>query len=94
MWREKIDKYSLGILIGLLLPAAFGYAYVESYHLWGALRALNFEAGSMLSKMLLLAAFPDLAFLFVFYELDTWKLSKGVLIGSFPYVIAAVVVAI
>lgn len=90
MWRDKIDKYWIGILIGLALPALFAYAYIETFHLWGAMRALDFHAGGMLSKMLLLSVFPDMAFLFVFYELDTWKLTKGILIGCFPYVIAAI----
>ena len=90
MWREKIDKYWIGILIGLALPALFGYAYVSTFHLWEALRAFNFQAGSMLGKMLLVSVFPDMAFLFVFYELDTWRLCKGVLIGCLPYVLAAI----
>lgn len=90
---EKIDRYWIGILIGLILPALFGYAYIETFHLWGALKAFNFSAGSMLSKMMLVSVFPDMAFLFVFYELDTWRLSKGILIGSFPYLIAAILVS-
>lgn len=94
MWREKIDKYWLGILIGLALPALFGYAYIETFHLWSALKAFDFHAGSMLSKMLLVSVFPDMAFLFVFYELDTWRLSKGVVIGSFPYILAALITSI
>lgn len=89
---DHIDRYWIGILIGLALPALFGYAYVQTFHLWGALRAFDFQAGSMLSKMLLVSVFPDMAFLFVFYELDTWRLSKGVLIGSFPYILAAIAV--
>lgn len=91
---DRIDRYSIGILIGLILPALFGYAYIQTFHLWGALRAFDFHAGSMLSKMLLVSVFPDMAFLFVFYELDTWKLCKGVLIGSFPYIIAAIATSI
>lgn len=87
---DHIDRYWIGILIGLALPAMFGYAYVQTFHLWEALKAFDFHAGSMLSKMLLVSVFPDMAFLFVFYELDTWKLSKGVLIGALPYVLAAI----
>lgn len=88
MWR--FDKYWIGILLGLLLPALFSYVYVEQFHLWPALRAFDFSVGSMLSKMLLLSVFPDMALLFLFYQTDTWKLSKGILIGSFPYMIAAI----
>lgn len=91
---SRLDKYWVGIVIGLLLPFLFGWAYVSTFHLWGALRAFNFGAGSMLSKMLILSAFPDMALLFLFYEMDVWRLCKGVLIGSFPYMLAAAFFAI
>jgi len=87
---SRFDKYWIGILIGLLAPTLFGYAYVETFHLWPALRAFNFEAGTMLSKMLIVSTFPDMALLFLFYETDTWRLAKGVLIGSFPFMLAAI----
>ena len=32
--------------------------------------------------------------IFVFYTTDTWKLSKGLLIGSLPYILAAIAVSI
>ena len=48
----------------------------------------------MLSKMFLVSFFPDMAFLFVFYQLDTWKLAKGILIGGMPYVLAAILTSI
>lgn len=91
---EHIDRYWIGILIGLALPALFGYAYIETYHLWEALRTFKMQAGPIWSKLLLVSFFPDMAFLFVFYQLDTWKLSKGILIGGMPYVIAAIITSI
>jgi len=87
---ERFDKYWIGILIGLVCPFLFGWAYVETFHLWGALKAFNFETASMLGKMLIVANFPDMALLFLFYATDTWKLAKGVLIGALPYVLAAI----
>lgn len=87
---QRFDHYWLGILIGLLAPAIFCYAYLETYHLWAVLRAFNFGAGSVLSKMMIVSAFPDMALLFLFYQTDTWRLAKGVLIGSFPYLLAAI----
>lgn len=90
----RFDKYWIGILIGLICPALFCYAYIETYHLWAVLRAFNFGEGSILSKMMLVSVFPDMAMLFLFYETDTWKLAKGVLIGSFPYMLAAIMFSI
>ena len=90
---ERFDKYWLGILIGLLAPALFGWAYMEKFHLWTALRAFRFEANAMLSKLCLVAVFPDMALLFLFYATDTWKLAKGVLLGSLPFLIAAILLS-
>jgi hypothetical protein len=87
---DKIDKYWIGILIGLIAPALFGWVYIDRFHLWGALRAFDFQAGTMVSKLLIVMAFPDMALLFLFYALNAWKTAKGVLLGILPYVIAAI----
>lgn len=86
---DYIDRYWVGILLGMLLPALFGWSYMERFHLWGALGALRYSAGSMVGKMFIVSSFPDMALMFLFYELDVWRLSKGVMIGCFPYVLAA-----
>lgn len=90
---SKLDKYWLGIVIGLIFPAAFGLTYIHAMGLWYPLQTLQFQAGSVLNKLLLVSVFPDLALIFVFYTTDTWKLSKGVLIGALPYILAAIAVS-
>ena len=50
-------------------------------------------SGGVLSKLLLVSVFPDLALLFVFYTTDTWRLAKGVLIGAMPYILAALFIS-
>ena len=90
---ERFDRYWIGILIGLILPAAFGLTYIEVMNLWYPLKTLQFQAGGVLSKLLLVSVFPDLALIFVFYTTDTWRLSKGILIGAMPYVLASIIVS-
>lgn len=90
---ERFDKYSIGIVVGLLLPAIFGLTYIEVMNLWYPLQSLQFQAGGVLSKLLLVSVFPNLALIFVFYTLDTWRLSKGMLIGALPYVIASIYIS-
>lgn len=85
----RLDKYWIGILIGLLLPALFGLIYVERMNLWPALEQFQWRSNPMLSNLLLVSIFPDMALLFLFYKTDTWKLSKGVLYGAIPYLLAA-----
>ncbi|MCQ2345665.1 MAG: hypothetical protein MJZ82_02740 [Paludibacteraceae bacterium] len=87
---ERFDKYWIGIIIGLVLPGLFAIIYIDHYNLWYPLQTFQFGLGSMLNKLLQVCVFPDLALLFVFYTTDTWRLAKGVLIGSFPYILAAI----
>lgn len=91
---ERLDRYWIGIVVGLLLPAAFGLLYIDVMNLWYPLKMLHFDAGGVLSKLLLVSVFPDLALIFVFYTTESWKLSKGILIGMFPYLIASIAVSI
>lgn len=90
---DRFDRYWIGILIGLLIPAAFGLTYIEVMGLWYPLKTLQFQAGGVLSKLLLVSVFPDLALLFVFYTTDTWRLAKGVLCGALPYILASLIVS-
>ena len=91
---SRFDKYWIGILLGLIIPAAFGLTYIDVMNLWYPLKTLQFQAGGVLSKLLLVSVFPNLELIFVFYTTDTWKLSKGLLVGSMPYILAAIAVSI
>ena len=64
---DRFDRYWIGILLGLIIPAAFGLTYIEVMNLWYPLQTLQFQAGGVLSKLLLVSVFPDLALIFVFY---------------------------
>ncbi len=90
---QHFDKYWIGIVLGLLLPMAFILIYLDHYNLWFLL-SLGKDAFSTFSKLCLLSVFPNLALIFVFYTTDTWNLSKGVLIGAFPYMLAAIALTI
>ena len=72
--------------------------FVIREHLFGiglvGEEALQFEAGGVLSKLLLVSVVPDLALIFVFYTTDTWRLSKGILAGAMPYILAALMVSL
>lgn len=91
---DRFDRHWIGILVGLILPAAFALIYIDVMNLWYPLQTFQFQAGSVLSKLLLVSVFPDLALIFVFYTTDTWRLSKGVLIGALPYILASLVIAL
>jgi len=84
---DRFDRYWIGILAGLVIPAAFALLYL---HVMGF--ALGDFHGRLLSKLLMVSVFPDLALIFLFYSTDTWRLSKGVLIGAMPYLLASLMV--
>jgi hypothetical protein len=89
---DRFDRYWIGILIGLILPAAFGLTYIDVMNLWYPLQTLQFDVGGVLNKLLMVSVFPDLALVFVFYTTDTWRLSRGVLAGAMPYILASLIV--
>ena len=91
---DRFDRYWIGILIGLLIPAIFALVYIEVMNLWYPLQTLQFQAGGVLSKLLFVSVFPDLALIFVFYTTDTWRLAKGVLCGAMPYILASLMVSL
>ena len=90
---DRFDQYWIGIVAGILIPGIFGLTYIDVMNLWYPLQTLQFQAGGVLSKLLLVSVFPDLALIFVFYTTDTWRLSKGILIGALPYILAALMVS-
>ena len=90
---DRFDRYWIGIVAGILIPGIFGLTYIDVMSLWYPLQTLQFQAGGVLSKLLLVSVFPDLALIFVFYTTDTWRLSKGILIGALPYILAALMVS-
>lgn len=89
----RFDKYWIGILIGLVAPALFGYVYLETMHMWSILGDLHSWAHAIISKMLFVSVFPDLAMIFLFYTMELWNVSKGILIGALPYILAMIWVA-
>ena len=90
---DRFDRYWIGILIGIILPAAFGLTYIDVMNLWYPLQTLQFQVGGIMNKLLMVSVFPDLALIFVFYTTDTWRLSKGVLVGAMPYILASLIVS-
>lgn len=91
---DRFDRYWIGILVGLILPAVFMVIYVDVMNLWFVLDIFRLRAGTVLSKLLMVSVFPDMALIFLFYTTDTWRLSKGVVIGMMPYVLASLAVAL
>ena len=77
-------------MLGLIIPAAFALTYIDVMNLWYPLKTLQLQVGSVLGKLLMVSVFPDLALIYVFYTTDTWRLSKGILIGAMPYVLAMI----
>lgn len=72
------------------MPALFIVIYVDHFNLWYTFQTFGWQLSTTFSKLLQVSVFPNLALVFVFYTTDTWKLSKGVLIGAMPYIIAAI----
>ena len=92
--RQKLDNTWLGLAIGLLLPAAFALLYIDRTGLWYALQHLNIGQGSVLSRVTLVSAFPNMALLFIFYHIETWHLARGTLAATLLYLLLCLLLLI
>ena len=73
------------------MPALVGYVYIDRFNLWYTIQAFDIDIiGGILSKILQVGVFPNLALLFVFYTLEIWRVAKGVLLATLPYLIASI----
>lgn len=90
------DRYWIGIVVGLLLPALFGWVYLWRFGLLESLGnslAMDYmgpQLYAMLGRVLLVAVFPNLALVFVTYKLEWWKTAKGLVVGAMPYFIGSI----
>ena len=88
---KKLDKYWIGILLGLALPALVGWVYIVRFNLWYTFEAFEWELmRPILGKICMVGIFPNMALLFVFYTMEWWRLAKGVMLAAIPYLIASI----
>lgn len=91
---RRYDKYWIGICLGLLFPAVFLYIYISQMHLQHPLETLIYNSGVLLGTVLPFTILPDMALLFVFYQLDYWKIAKGTVIGMIPYILISIIITL
>lgn len=92
MTNKKWDSFWLGLLIGLILPALFcvAYAYTISLdHFWS--KEMFDMLRPVLGRMVLLGTFTNMALIFILYELNVWRLAKGVMVAVVPYMAAGII---
>ena len=74
----------------MILPALVGYVYIERFNLWYTFETFEWNLmRPIVGQICQVGIFPNLAIIFIFYTLETWRLAKGVLIGALPYIIAS-----
>ena len=86
---KYFDKYWIGIVLGLVVTALFGYFYMQQMGLLASVFLYGFRA--VVPKLIIVALFPNLALLFVFYQLSCWKIAKGIVFSMIPYLALATI---
>jgi hypothetical protein len=89
---KKINKFSFGLLGGILLPVAFIWLYINSLYPSG----LDFfqiikqlYPSATLGKLLMLSYVPDMACVFACYKFDLFRIASGFMVGGMPYFVAS-----
>lgn len=82
----------MGLVIGLILPALFCLAYsytISLNHFWS--KEMFDMLKPVLGRMALLGTFANMAFVFVLYELNLWRMAKGMIVAVVPYMAAGII---
>ncbi len=80
-----MNQYWIGFVVGLITTLAFGYIYMEQMNLIDTV--VVHKLYGLLPKIATVALFPNMALLFILYQLDWWKTAKGVIISMIPVLI-------
>lgn len=89
---RKWDNFWLGLLFGLLLPAAFCYIYARTISLDQMLAQGMYELlKPIIGRTLMLGTFANMGVMFILYQMNVWKFAKGVLIAIVPYLAAGII---
>lgn len=94
--NSVFDKYWIGLLAGFILPALFGFVYLQRMGLWNSffnsltMHYMGQQMYALLGKVFIVAVFPNLALVFVTYKTEWWKTAKGLLLATMPYFIASI----
>ncbi len=85
--QKSLDKYWVGIVIGMCITLAFGWFYIDYMSLYDSI--FNYGFYRVIPKMTIISLFPNTALLFLLYQFDYWKLAKGIVISMIPYILVA-----
>ena len=92
---KRFNYFPIGLVIGLILPALFIWAYVARFYpsdeSVGQI-IKNLYPSVVLGKLLMLSIVPDLAVVFLFYKQDSFRVAGGIMMGAILYLISAIII--
>ena len=87
--KQKLDTLWFGMLIGLVMPVAMLYLFVQNNTFDGfSLRAILDLAStnSMIVKLLCISIFPDMGAVFLLNTWEMWRACRGVFTSLFLFI--------
>ena len=93
---KRFNNFTLGLVIGLILPALFIWIYLAT--LYTAEMSVTeiikqLYPSVLLGKLFLLSIVPNLGIVFLFYKQDTFKIAGGAMLGAVIYLIGAIMMS-
>lgn len=91
---EKMNKFWIGLLAGLIIPLAFVYIFVGlRYHgdlnLWQLLLRLYELRG--LTALIAVAVLPNLILFYFYLNKEYWKGGKGIIMAVLTYALLVLI---
>ena len=92
--KSNLTQLLLGVVCGLVLPAAFVEAYLWRFYPGGEALAdavAGLWGSALFGKLMLLGLMPDLVLTVVLYKLDRFRFGAGVMLGMLPFLVLGVI---
>ncbi len=85
---EKLNKFWLGLIVGLIVPVLFTYAFIGVAYKgdllpWQLMKKLYEVKG--LSTLMAVSALPNLLVFYLTLHKEYWKAGKGILLAVMLY---------
>ena len=89
---KKFNKFWIGLIPGMFLPLGFIWLYLYKFYpqdlpVFEIIKQIY--PSPTLGRLLMLSFVPNMAFMFIFYKTDSFRIASGFMVGGMVYFISS-----